>query len=71
MQYKFFLADARDALRLAEDDTMRPAHECTPVYFDSADEAYTHPKASGLTVHSCLAAETIPGVPVGQVKNYG
>jgi hypothetical protein len=61
MKYKFFLADFHDRNRLAIDGTVKPSHGCTPAYFDTPDEAYQHPAAAELTVHRCLAAETVPG----------
>ena len=65
MQLKYWLADADDRNRLADDGTVQPAHQCTPQYFDTADEAYHHPMGQSLKIYKCPKSETIPGMPVG------
>ena len=68
--HRFYLADPADTVRLCSEGTVEPAHTCITQYFDSADEAYQachrRPEADSLTVHAVRAAETLPGVGVGQ-----
>jgi hypothetical protein len=62
---RYYLADSDDRTRLADDGTVAHAHECTPQYFDSPDDAYRHPASAGLVVHAVPATETIPGAGIG------
>jgi hypothetical protein len=71
MAHKFYLADYRDTCRVRTDGDMEAAHSCTPMYFDTPADAYryseSHPNGPYLHVHSCPAAETVPGLPSGAI----
>ena len=62
----FYLADQHDRVRLSTEGTIEAAHDCKPWLFQSADAAYHHPDAGDLLVHAVPAAETLPGVGVGE-----
>jgi hypothetical protein len=71
MALKFYLADENDTARVRTDGNIEAAHTCSPMYFDTPDQAYqyseSHPHGPFLHVHSCPAAETVPGLPAGAI----
>jgi len=71
MQQQYYLADHQDPdnIRhwLATTGELAPAHESTPMYFDSPDDAYHYPGSAALFIHAVPLAETVPGLPQGAV----